>query len=83
MPDHVHFLLSFPDIPSFARVMGEWKKWITKKHSIAWQENFFDHRLRDDEHFGQKADYILQNPVRAGLVSNAKEWAYQWMPDRG
>jgi putative transposase len=80
MPDHVHFLLSFPDVPAFSKIVGEWKRWLTTHHAISWQENFFEHRLRNDENFNQKADYILQNPVRAGLISDAKDWPYVWMP---
>jgi hypothetical protein len=40
---------------------------------------FFDHRLRDDEQFNLKADYILHNPVRAGLVTKVEDWPYLWM----
>ena len=47
-------------------------------HAIVWQENFFDHRLRTDETLGGKADYILQNPVRAGLAKNIEDWPYVW-----
>jgi putative transposase len=80
MPDHIHLLLSFPDIPSFAKVIGDWKHRMARSHFIPWQENFFDHRLRDDESLDQKASYILLNPVRARLVSEAKDWPYVWMP---
>jgi len=34
-----------------------------------WQDGFFDHLLRSDESYGEKWNYVLQNPVRAGLVS--------------
>ncbi|MCE0484811.1 MAG: hypothetical protein LV479_11315 [Methylacidiphilales bacterium] len=81
MPDHIHFLLSFPDVPSFARIIGEWKKWIVKQHGISWQENFFDHRIRNEDNDRWKADYILQNPVRAGLVQKPEAWPYIWMPE--
>jgi putative transposase len=56
MPDHAHFLLCFPDIPSFSKIVGDWKRWQTKHQGISWQENFFDHRLRDQENFDQKAE---------------------------
>jgi putative transposase len=82
MPDHTHLLLSFPDLPSFSPVIGDWKRWSTTRYKIQWQENFFDHRLRNDENFGQKADYILENPVRAGLVKEAKNWPYTWISGR-
>jgi len=82
MPDHVHLLLSFPETLSFARIIGDWKGWLNRHHSISWQENFFDHRLRDEENFEQKAEYILHNPVRAHLVSAAKDWPYTWISPR-
>jgi putative transposase len=82
MPDHVHLLVSFPDVPSFAPIIGDWKRWLTTRYSICWQENFFDHRIRKDESFGEKAEYILQNPVRAGLVAHAEEWPYTWIASR-
>jgi REP element-mobilizing transposase RayT len=79
MPDHVHLLVSFPDLPSFSRVVGNWKHWLSTQHDIIWQENFFDHRIRKDESYGEKAEYILQNPVRAGLVDKAEDWPYVWI----
>ena len=80
MPDHVHFILSFPDIPSFSPVIGEWKRWLTTSQKISWQENFFDHRIRNEDNDKWKSNYILQNPVRAGLVEKAEGWPYVWMP---
>jgi REP element-mobilizing transposase RayT len=82
MPDHVHFILSFPDIPAFAPLIGDWKRWLTRNHQIRWQENFFDHRLRADQSLGEKAEYILHNPVRAGYVQNWEEWPYVWVEGR-
>jgi len=79
MPDHIHLLLNFPDVPSFTQIIGGWKHWLAKQHGISWQENFFDHRIRQEESFGEKADYILQNPVRAGLIGKAEDWPYVWM----
>ena len=84
MPDHIHFLLSFPDVPSYARVVGEWKKYLVKKCGIAWQENFFDHRIRGEDGDKYKSDYIWENPVRAGLIEKAEDWPYTWLPkERG
>jgi len=42
-----------------------------------WQEGFFDHILRNDESMRQKWEYIRQNPVRAGLITDPKDWPYQ------
>jgi REP element-mobilizing transposase RayT len=40
MPDHIHLLLSFPTVPSFASIVGNWKHWLSRQHAISWQENF-------------------------------------------
>jgi len=39
-----------------------------------WQPGFFDHVLRNDESYGQKWEYVQENPVRARLV----QWPDQW-----
>jgi putative transposase len=81
MPDHVHLLVCFPPEKILSRVVGLWKRGLAKRHAISWQRNFFEHRLRNNENIQQKADYILENPVRAGLVEEWKDWPYIWMPD--
>jgi putative transposase len=79
MPDHVHGLVSFP--PSARPLQGvvsDWKRWTARHLSIAWQSDFFEHRLRDDESALGKADYLLANPVRAKLVERPEQWPYAW-----
>jgi len=60
-------------------VITAWKHYAANKLGIRWQRDFFDHRLRHDESVRDKADYILQNPVRKGLVAQAEDWPYVWM----
>jgi putative transposase len=79
MPDHIHALLSFDRDKSMSRVIGDWKHYQTVQHEIAWQEGYFDHRLRDDERGEQlsaKINYIRNNPVAAGLCATAEEWLW-------
>jgi putative transposase len=82
MPDHLHTLVSFPSDKDMTAVISQWKEFLAKKLDIHWQRDFFDHRLRSDESLRDKADYILQNPVRRGLVARAEDRSYVWMPDR-
>ena len=42
-----------------------------------WQREFFDHVLRSTESYGEKWEYVRQNPVRAGLVACAEDWPFQ------
>jgi REP element-mobilizing transposase RayT len=81
MPDHVHALFSFP--PSENKVqetLSSWKRWTARQLGIKWQRNFFEHRLRSDENWREKADYILANPVRKGLIPEARDWPYVFIP---
>jgi putative transposase len=76
MPDHLHSLVSFgPDI-GMGEVIEKWKRYTATHAGVVWQRNYADHRLRCDESFAEKAEYMRQNPVRAGLVDAPEEWAY-------
>ena len=57
-----------------------WKRLFTFAHGHdAWrfQDDHWDRRLRSNESYAQKWDYLRQNPVRKGLVSNPDAWPYQ------
>jgi len=76
MPDHLHALLSFPSDLSMTSVIRSWKRYTAKSFGIQWQSGFFDHCVRDDESWEEKAHYIRMNPVRKGLVEEATDWPY-------
>jgi putative transposase len=82
MPDHIHSLVSFPESEALRAVVTSWKHYLSKEHGLHWQRDFFDHRLRKEESYEEKAAYIRQNPVRAGLVKSAGDWPFVWEPRR-
>jgi len=79
MPDHLHGLFSFPAGAMTSR-MAAFKSWTAKRTGVCWQRDFFDHRIRSWEDGIEKLGYIMQNPVRAGLVTRAEDWPFQWQP---
>ena len=82
MPDHVHLLLSFPDTEErMQTIVSKWKEWTAKSLKIGWQRDFFEHRLRKEEGRRQKADHILENPVRAGLVERTEDWPFVFIAE--
>jgi len=83
MPDHLHMLVSFPNDLDMRKVITDWKSLLARKGGIAWQRDFFDHRIRDSENWEEKADYIRQNPVRRGLVARFEDWKFAWHPAEG
>ncbi|MGA2281605.1 MAG: transposase [Verrucomicrobiota bacterium] len=81
MPDHVHALLSFPPSENtIQEIVSKWKRWTARQLKIEWQRDFFEHRLRSDESWREKADYILANPTRKDLAKDLKDWPYLLFP---
>jgi len=78
MPDHLHALMAFPENQRMDKVLRDWKRFVAKQAKVAWQDGFFDHRLRNDEALEEKAHYVRMNPVRAGLVATPERWDYTW-----
>ena len=78
MPDHLHGILSFNREVGMRKSIMEFKKYTAKTVGIKWQRDFFDHRLRKDEFYIEKAHYIRMNPVRANLCEKPEEWPYVW-----
>jgi len=81
MPDHLHALLSFPVEERISDVVGDWKRFHARQHGVLWQENYFDHRLRREESFAEKAAYVCANPVVKGLVASADDWPWKLVAD--
>jgi REP element-mobilizing transposase RayT len=85
MPDHVHMLFTpfeewgLPRI--MKRVKGNSARLINKaagQRGVVWQGESFDRVLRSDEDVTKKGEYIAANPVRAGLVTDPRDYPWLW-----
>ena len=85
MPNHVHLLIRLDKNLSLARCIKSLKS-FTAKHinqvqsssGNIWFPDYFDRYIRDEEHFTLTKNYILNNPVKAGLCSEASAWSWSW-----
>jgi putative transposase len=77
MPDHLHALVRIPREHDIGKVIGYFKRTTSYGCPTLWQADGFDHRLRGQSEYLAKRAYILQNPVRAGLVKRPEDWPYQ------
>ena len=80
MPDHIHLFVS----NNSDGTLSQWVRLLKRHLSLAipasrphWQKGFFDHLIRNSESYSEKWDYVFQNPVRAGLVTNPDDWTWQ------
>jgi putative transposase len=79
MPDHLHLFCAPQDLRfTIERWIAFWKDRFAKAHpdTGTFQDSGFHHRLRSDESYAQKWQYVRENPVRQGLVANAAEWPF-------
>ncbi len=82
MPNHVHLLLTPGIEPSVAlrRLKGVSARKANQVLGLTgrpfWQAESYDHLVRSQAEFERIENYILQNPVRAGLARS--EEAYVW-----
>jgi REP element-mobilizing transposase RayT len=76
MPDHVHLLLRISAGTSLEDIIGSWKSlcfrtWRARggRRSF-WQRGYYERALRRGDDLRNAALYILDNPVRAGMVTD-------------
>ncbi len=44
-----------------------------------WQKESFDHYIRNDKEMDNVINYIIQNPVKAGLVDDWTKWPWTYL----
>lgn len=81
MPDHVHLLIAPADGHTLSRIMKGIKGVSARKINDSrnstgriWQDESLDRIVRDDGELLEKLQYMLHNPVKAGLSVDG--WSY-------
>ncbi len=82
MPNHVHVLLT--PKADLARITNQWKGATARQANRIlgrvgkpfWQDECFDHWVRNAAQFDRIRTYIEWNPVSAGLVRRPEDWPW-------
>ncbi len=85
MPNHVHMIikpLTDSSKPvSLAKIMKDHKSFtaneankVLQRNGQFWHHENYDHYIRSDEEYCRIREYILNNPVKAGLVEHYRNW---------
>lgn len=82
MPNHVHLLFQVQDVP-MSQLMDAWKGYTAKeankilgRQGQFWQEGYWDTYMRDEAHETKARRYIENNPTKAKLVAEPKDWPW-------
>ena len=82
MPDHLHLLVEGiqddSDLRKFVSMFKQRSGFHFRRRfgRRLWQINYFEHVLRKEEVSEQVMRYILENPVRKGLVADYKDYPF-------
>jgi len=81
MPDHIHFFAAATETNiEYDNWVTYWKSQFSKRHGNhdhRWQTDHWDTRIRKEEQYEEKWEYVRWNPVRRGLVEKPEDWPYQ------
>lgn len=84
MPDHCHLIVEpgekycsiLETIDKFKQHSGYW--FYKNYPCIKWQKSYYDHILRNEKGLENQFYYILNNPVRKGIVEHWKQYPYKF-----
>jgi REP element-mobilizing transposase RayT len=91
MPNHVHLLVT--PLTNVSALMQRLKgttarcanRELCRAGTAFWQHESYDRLVRDAAEFGRIENYIVQNPVRAGLAASPElyRWSSAWVAEAG
>lgn len=83
MPDHMHFLVQLGDDDKLDALVNRLKSAISRhvnrhlgRSEALWAAGYYDHAVRNDESLTKTAEYIVNNPLRAELVSEIGDYSF-------
>jgi REP element-mobilizing transposase RayT len=83
MPDHIHLLIRPVNGWLLARILHGLKGFTAREINKAfgrsgslWQPESFDHLVRNEADWLDKFDYIHNNPVKSGIVSDPRDYEF-------
>ncbi len=83
MPDHWHGLIELGQTEALSAIVGRLKANSARNMRLAypaldgiWARAFHDRALRSEESLLVAARYVIQNPIRAGLVTSLRQYPY-------
>ncbi len=46
-----------------------------------WQNESYDHIIRNSAEYRNVINYVINNPVKAGLIDDASNWKWTYIAD--
>jgi len=76
------FLSENPPLDAIMKSMKGYTAWeanrVLGRKGTFWEKESYDHVVRNDAEFHRIMNYVLNNPVKAGLVSSWDQWKWSY-----
>ena len=83
LPEHIHFIIQPFGKYNLSHIMlmikGNFSRRFNKSLGLTghiWQKRFYDEGIRDEAMLISKIDYIHNNPLKHGIVTDIDKFAY-------
>ncbi|MCC6298000.1 MAG: hypothetical protein IT314_01790 [Anaerolineales bacterium] len=81
-PDHAGVTAPYPLTDTLKRLKGRTARFCNQalgRRGSFWQDESYDHVVRNEREFENIVLYTLNNPVKAGLVATWEEWKFVYV----
>jgi len=86
MSNHIHVVFDLKKEFALYGTLQSIKSFSAKKANELldrsgqfWQHESYDRVVRDDKELGRVIDYVLNNPVKAGICNDWQKWKYNFV----
>jgi len=91
MPNHLHLVITPSPkedgvLHSLPAIMHSLKRYTARQANLLlgregafWQQESYDYVIRDEAEARRIIEYVLNNPVKAGLVQRREDWPWSYV----
>ena len=87
MSNHIHLVIKLTEnAPDLSQIMHSIKRHTAKESNIIlnrkgafWMRESYDHLVRTNQELRNIVNYVINNPVKAGLTKNWEQWPHTFV----
>jgi REP element-mobilizing transposase RayT len=81
-PESLAFMSKNPPLDAIMKSLKGYTAWeanrVLGRKGTFWERESYDHVVRDDAEYDRILKYVLNNPVKAGLVKDWRQWKWSY-----
>lgn len=89
MSNHIHLVIKLTEnAPDLSKIMHSIKRYTAKESNILldrkgafWAQESYDHLVRNSNELRTIVNYVVNNPVKAGLTKDWNKWPHTFLRD--